>query len=320
MVIRALMESLVQISNSDTSSAEYMIPEAKYLMLSLFLLALLATPCQAQEGSSPGMQMPIEYAAFNGMIVKNIHVEFKECPWCTSTIETLARDLIALRVGEPFSEKQYQQSIDALMLSKRFEAVIPEIERTEGGIKVIFLLTALREVKDIRIQGEYPLFESDVLKSMNVYPGDALLPGMPTELEKLISDLYIKEGYRKPHISVTTANDPEVGWLILDVNIKPGPYYYLNSLEIRGNHALFDAEIRSRMNSWRTSFFIRESGRFVEAEFTQDIKDLLSLYWQRGYPECEIQESVSRNEATGEVKAVINITEGPYYELSFYRK
>ena len=311
------MESLVQISNSDMSSAEDMNPEAKYLMLSLFLLALLATPCQGQEGSSPGMQMPIEYAAFNGMIVKNIHVEFKECPWCTSTIENLARDLINLRVGEPFSERQYQQSIDALMLSKRFEAVIPGIERTEGGIRVIFLLTALREVKDIRIQGEYPLFESDVLKSMNVYPGDALLPDRPTALEKLISDLYIKEGYRKPHISVTTANDLEGGWLILDVNIKPGPYYYLKSLEIRGNHAIFDAEIRSRMNSWRTSFFIRESGRFIETEFAQDINDLLSLYWQRGYPECDIQESVSKNETTGEVKAVLTITEGPYYELSF---
>ena len=276
------MESLDQISSLNTSSAEYMRPEANYLTAFLFFMALLATPCQGQEGSSPGMQMPIEYAAFDGMIVKNIHVEFKECPWCTNTIENLARDLINLREGEPFSEKQFQQSIDALMLSKRFEAVIPEIEQAEEGIKVIFLLTPYREVKDIRIHGEYPLFNNDVLKSMNVYPGDALLPDTPKVMEKLIGDLYKKEGYRKPHISVTAEKDPEGGWVILDVSIKPGPYYYLDSLEIRGNHAIFDAEIKSRMNSWRTSFFIRESGRFRDAEFTQDIKDLLSTLLAAG--------------------------------------
>jgi outer membrane protein insertion porin family len=294
-----------------------MRPEANYLTVFLFLMALLATPCQGQESSSQGIQIPGKYAAFDGMIVKIIHVELKECPWCTNTIENLARDLINLRVGEPFSEKQYQQSIDALKLSKRFETVMPGIERAEDGIKVTFLLTPYREVKDIQIHGEYPLFKSDVLKSINVYPGDALLPDTPMVLEKFIGDLYKKEGYRKPHISVMTEKDPEGGWVILNVNIKPGPYYFLDSLEISGNDALFDAEIKSRMNSWRTSFFIRESGRFRDTEFTQDIKDLLILYWQRGYPECEIQESVSKNEATGEVKAGVTITEGPYCELSF---
>lgn len=294
-----------------------MRPETNILTAFLFFMVLLTMPCQGQESSTPGMQMPIEYAAFDGMFVKNIHIEIKECPWCTKTIENLARDLINLREGEPFFEKKFQQSLDALILSKRFEAVIPEIEQAEEGIKVIFLLTPYREIKDIRIHGEYPLFNNDVLKSVNVYPGDALLPDTPKVMEKLIGELYKKEGYRKPHISVTAEKDPEGGWVILDVGIKPGPYYYLDSLEISGNHAIFDAEIKSRMNSWRTSFFIRESGRFRDAEFTQDIKDLLALYWQRGYPECEIHESVSKNEATGEVKAGVTIAEGPLYELSF---
>jgi outer membrane protein insertion porin family len=311
------MVFLVQIFNLNMSSAEDMRPEANYLTLFLLIMVLLAMPCQGQESSSPGMQIPGEYAAFDGMTVKIIHVEFKECPWCTNTIENLARDLISLRVGEPFFEKQYRQSIEALMLSKRFEAVIPGIERTEDGIKVTFLLTPLREIKDIHIHGEYPLFKNDVLKSMNVYPGDALLPDSPALQEKLIGDLYKKEGYINPHVSVKAEQDMAGGSVILDVSIKPGPYYFLDSLKIRGNHAIFETEIKSRMNSWRTSFFIRESGRFIEKEFSQDIKDLSGLYWQRGYPECEIKESVSKNEATGEVKAAINITEGPYYELSF---
>ena len=305
------MESLDQISSSNTSSAEYMRPETNISHSISVLHGPLDYALPGPGKFDPGMQMPIEYAAFDGMIVKNIHVELKECPWCTNTIENLARDLINLREGEPFSEKQFQQSLDALILSKRFEAVIPEIEQAEEGIKVIFLLTPYREIKDIRIHGEYPLFNNDVLKSVNVYPGDALLPDTPKVMEKLIGELYKKEGYRKPHISVTAEKDPEGGWVILDVSIKPGPYYYLDSLEISGNHAIFDAEIKSRMNSWRTSFFIRESGRFRDTEFTQDIKDLLALYWQRGYPECEIHESVSKNEATGEVKAGVTIAEGP---------
>jgi outer membrane protein insertion porin family len=294
-----------------------MRPESSYITLVLFLMIILASPCQGQESPSPGMQIPLKYAAYDGMTVKIINVELKECPWCSGSIGNLARDLINLHVGEPFSEKQCQQSIEALMLSKRFETVIPEIEQEEKGIRVTFLLTVYMEIKDIRIHGEYPLFKSDVLKSMNVYPGDALLPDSPAQQERLIGELYKKEGYINPRISVIADKDTKGGSVILDVRIKPGPYYYLDSLEIKGNHAIFDAEIKSRMNSWRTSFFIRESGRFIEKEFTQDLKDLLTLYWQRGYPECEIQDSVRKNEKTGVVKAEITINEGPYYELSF---
>ncbi|HWR68428.1 MAG TPA: POTRA domain-containing protein, partial [Desulfomonilia bacterium] len=188
-------------------------------------------------------------------------------------------------------------------------------ERFEDGIGITLALKPSLIVKDIVIQGAYPLFESDVLKSMSIYVGDAFLPDTFSEQEKLIGELYRKEGYKAPRIRVTKG-EVVGGTVKIDVDIRAGDYYYLDSLTISGNRAITDTELKSRMNSWRQSYFIRESGRFLEYDLAQDIKDIRSLYWQRGYPECKIDYSLQRDEQKLTVSAVVNITEGPKYKVS----
>ena len=172
-----------------------------------------------------------------------------------------------------------------------------------------------RIVKDIRISGEYPLFRSDVLKAMSVYVGDSLLPDTLAQQEELIRSLYRKEGYANPKVTVKEG-DVLNGTVVIDVDIRPGDYYTLESVKISGNDAVTDAEILSRMSSWRQSFFIFASGRFLEADLAQDIKDIRDLYWQRGYPECEITYTVDRDEKDLAVSTAVTIVEGPLYDLS----
>ncbi|HVN72444.1 MAG TPA: outer membrane protein assembly factor BamA [Desulfomonilia bacterium] len=288
------------------------------LLITLVSVLLILTPapglCEANQNEKVE---PFAYAAYEGMNVKAIRIEFKECPWCSRESENLARDLIYLSVEEAFTEKLYRQSANALILSRRFEEVIPEFERVEDGIRVTFLLKPYWEIRDIVIHNEYPLFNSDIIKAMSAYPGDSLLEDMLSEQESLIKELYRKEGYINPEASVMADRNLADGTVVLNVDIKPGSYYSLDSLKIKGNNAILDAEIKSRMNSWRSSFFIRESGRFRETEFTQDIKNITSLYWQRGYPECEIRQTINKNEKTGHVDAELAVIEGPRYELSF---
>src|SRR5208337_4533239 len=246
----------------------------KIIFLYPVLMILISSTGFSQEVSGAGIQTTNEYSLYNKMVVRRLNIEFKDCQWCEASMNNLARDLIALREGVPFTEESYRQSIDTLMLSKRFEEVIPEIERFEDGIKLTFLLTPFWEVKDVKVHSEYPLFKSEILKAMSVYPGDALFPGTLSEQETRLRDLYKKEGYINPEITATADKNPHEGSVIINVYVNAGAYYVLDSLKIKGNHAITDAEIKSRMNIWRSSFFIRDSGRFREADLISDIKDL----------------------------------------------
>jgi len=284
------------------------------LLISLMLFIPAGLHGQSANGSAAPEDFP--YGVYEGMTIKDVHIQFKDCTWCGSTIENLAIDLINLHKEEPFTEKTYRQSLDALKLSKRFEEISPSIERFEEGIIITLLLKPYWEIVDIQTEGEYPLFTSEVLRSMSIYPGDAYLPKAIGEQEALVTSRYKKEGYIRPEAHITSREDPQNGTVVLTMHIKPGDYHVLDSLHIKGNNAIFTNEIKSRMNVWRNSFLYREARRFRETELQQDVKNLKSLYWQKGYTDCEILYSVNKNEQTGRVKVGLSISEGPLYEIS----
>lgn len=291
-------------------------PAGRLVLFMLWMLIALPFRLYAQDPLAVNGQQPFDYAAYLGVTIGTVTIEIRDCPWCGESMRSLARDLISLNEGEAFTEDRYRMSIEALQLSRRFERIIPSVERSGDHLAVTLALTPSRIVEDIIVQGEYPLFKSDVLKAMGVYVGDAFLPGTLAEQEELIAALYRKEGYADPSVSVTEG-EVQNGTLVIDVDIRPGKYYSLDSVKIEGNDAVTEAEILSRMSSWRQSFFIRDSGRFIEADLARDIKDLRALYWQRGYPECEIDYSLEKDEKNLTVSAALSITEGPRYKVTF---
>jgi len=288
--------------------------------LTALLIVLWLAPARlpAQELATGGPALTSSpYAQYVGATVKKINIEIQACPWCTVETATLARDLISLETGEPFSLERYALSLEELKMSKRFEEIVTAVERDEDGIAMSFYLTPAWVLRDIRIRGHAPLFKADVLKAMSLSPGDALLPAVFEDQARLIEELYRREGFIAPRVSLSADKDAGNGSAVLNVSVAPGRYYTLHRLTVSGNTAVTTAEIKSRMRSWRSSFFIRADGRYRSAEIEQDIKDLVGLYRQRGYAECRIELNVHPDPQQATVEAEIAIEEGPRYEVSF---
>lgn len=255
-----------------------------------------------------------ETARYEGLPVARKVVEIPECPWCTDQVTSLVHDVTNLDEGSIFTVERLRMSLDALRVSRRFETVGVRVEPTAGGVEVVFSVKPGVVVRDIKVDGEYPLFTSDVLKAMSLSVGDTVMPGDMEEQERLVAELYRREGYAEPKVTAGTASE-EGGSAIVTVSIEPGRYYSLETIRIRGNRAITDAEILSRMSAWRQSLFVRESGRFRQDDLTRDIENLKALYRQRGYAECTIKPEIVRNEKDLTVRAVLRITEGPRYRL-----
>ncbi|HEY9162615.1 MAG TPA: outer membrane protein assembly factor BamA [Desulfomonilia bacterium] len=293
----------------------------KFFFLRLIGLAMLAILFSAAgasgENTSVSTENAFKPASFEGSVMKRVEVIITGCPWCTPAIEQMARDLIALHQNERFTAGKYDESIESLTLSGSFEEILPSIKTLDEGIEVIFVLKPARVISDIKVSGEYPLFKSEVLKAMSIYPGDTLLPGALTAHEARLGDLYSLEGYIEPRVKIEEVRDSSAGTSLVNVQIQPGDYYVLDQFTIDGNRGMSASEIRMHMNIWRTSFLILESRRFKEPEFDRDVKNLTKLYWKRRYPECEIRSTVSKDPGKALVSVGLSIKEGPRYEVSF---
>ena len=66
----------------------------------------------------------------------------------------------------------------------------------------------LQLIKEILIQGEYPLFESKILNAMTVYPGDVFVQNVVDAQSEIVAKLFRREGYIAPGVAVGAWEDP----------------------------------------------------------------------------------------------------------------
>jgi outer membrane protein insertion porin family len=287
------------------------------LLLPAMFVILMSAAGASGEDAPALSEEAFNYASFEGSVMRRVEIIITDCPWCTPSVEQMARNLIALRQNEQFRADKYQESVESLSLSGNFEETMPSVKALDDGIEVTFVLKPARVISNIRVSGEYPLFKSEVLKAMSIYPGDTLLPGSLTEHEARLGYLYSLEGYIDPKVSIEEVRDNAAGTSLVNVQIQPGDYYVLDEFRLDGNRGISASEIRMHMNVWRTSFLLLESRRFKEQKFDRDVKNLTKLYYKRRYPECEIHPTISRDPVKALVSVGLTIKEGPRYEVSF---
>lgn len=249
--------------------------------------------------------------------ITRITVRIRDLPRYQAELIELARNLIVLREGDRFSPDLLQESIEALKVSKRFREIHVDSEREREGISLLFYLDAFRLIRDIKISGEFPLFERDILKAMTIYVGDVFIHEELHKQAALIAEVFKGEGFPNPKVEVTAMEDPEDGNFVVHVHIDKGPYLALARLDIRGNRAFSETTLKSRMKTWRASLLPGSSGRFIRRDLDRDIKNVTSYYRKSGYPDVIIDHKITGEPAAIEVSIFITINEGSRYEVEF---
>ncbi len=231
-------------------------------------------------------------------------------------LEAMARELIFLHQGEPFSLAKWQQSVKALTLSNQFKQVVTEKRKEGERIALLFTLKPYGRIKDIFIQGKHPLFEREILQGMTIYPGDTFAAHDLPEQKTLIEALYRRHGYISPMVAATahrahTSNDLD---RLIKISIEKGPYFILKSLDFSGNEGFSSSRLRPKMKVWRRSFWPGSGGRFHERTFKKDLQKLNKFYWKKGYYDCVIEPLIEKDPVKKEVSVHLKINEGSLYK------
>jgi outer membrane protein insertion porin family len=249
--------------------------------------------------------------------ITRIIVKVRDLPGNEAELAELARNLIVLGEGDRFSPDLVQESIEALRMSKRFREIHVDSEPESEGIALLFHLNAFQFIKDIKIYGQFPLFEREILKAMTVYVGEVYSDEEIHKQAALIAGVFKGEGFANPKVEATATEDPEDGNFIIIIDIDKGSYLALARLDIKGNRAFSDMKLKSRMKTWRASLLPGTSGRFIERDLDRDISTIISYYRKRGYPDVMIEREITRDAETDTVSVFIKVNEGLRYVVEF---
>ncbi len=250
-------------------------------------------------------------------IITDVKVHILNHPDPDGALRRLVVSLFQIKKGMPFSAEKLEQSIALLKRSNRFESIHVDSRDAEPQFDLIVTATPYPLLKKIEMRHTFPVFQREILKALSFGIGDTVrLERIPHQIEA-VTTLYRKQGLIAPIVDIIPKKDPEDGNITLVVDIDKGPFYRLGSLDIRGNHALPDANLKIRMKSWRRSLAAGIFGRFVESDVKEDVEKLTFLYRKKKYADVTVKNQIKRNRQTRTVDLILTITEGPQYRIFF---
>lgn len=278
----------------------------------IFIVTAILLTCLA--GPTP---LPAEVHE-DASVITDIDVKIIDTPPYETDWKGMATDLIYLKKGDLFSEELLRDSVTALSLCKQFADIHVDARQEAAGMRLIFQLLPYQLIKDIEIDGIYPLFERDILTAMTIYVGDAYIESELAKQAPIIADLYRKEGFHTPKVRLSAEKDDEDGYMVLSINIdKEDGYYVLDKLLIEGNESFSDSRLKRKMKTWRISLLPGLVGRFIPTDFDEDIKNLIVFYRKKKFADIDIESKVEKNEADKTVTVSLFIKEGRQYDWEF---
>ncbi|MBF0429802.1 MAG: BamA/TamA family outer membrane protein [Fibrobacteria bacterium] len=235
----------------------------------------------------------------------------------------LAIRVFGWRQGESVSQESLTSALISLNDTRRFKEIRVDSTQHTRKKTIDLFLTPHTYIKKIKIQGEYPLFESDIRNAMSIYRGASYDKESFKEQKDNIKRLYVNEGFYNAAINITSYLDTVDGYWVISVVIKKGPYFRLASFEISGGDAFSASRIKWNCQSWRLSLLPGMAGRFKENELRQDIQTILTLYRKKKlfhsalfFPEAEIKYQINYDTLNREAHALIKINEGFKYVIN----
>ena len=125
-----------------------------------------------------------------------------------------------------------------------------------------------------------------------------------------------QEGFPQATVDTALAPDPSgLDQLELTFLVDEGPRLALARVEIVGNDALTDSEVRGSMSTIEEGFFWFKPGELHRDEYRADLTDRIpALFGEHGYIDLEVLgDTIVVDPATGKGRIEIRVREGPQY-------
>lgn len=228
--------------------------------------------------------------------------------------------LAQIRVGEVVNGPDIQEAIQRLFSTGEFSDV--QIRVTPYTPAIFFIDVVERPVVGrYSFEGLKHASHSTISDSVGLIGGGALDPSKLIRAQAMILKLLGQEGFPRATVDTALAPDPS-GLDQLDVTfrVNEGPRLALARVDIEGNEALTDAQIRSSMSTVEEGFFWFKPGELHRDEYRADLTDRIPAYYgKHGYIDLEVVgDTIIVDTLTGKGRIQIRVREGEQYLVRMF--
>src|SRR6266550_1408499 len=231
----------------------------------------------------------LSLSAQTGLVIEKIEINHVGPP---AVSDDLVRAHLHVKVGDRYNPLATDDDIAALKATGYFLNVRVAVDRTDGGVKLIYVLQGLPALGDIRFQGNRKYNNASLLKKVKSRAGQ------PLDEYKLFTDAqeikkkYEKAGYRQTKVEPKESINAELGRATVTFEITEAPKVRIVDVQFVGAQAFSQRKLRKQIKTRRHWMFswLTGSGRFKEEQFQEDQEKLKDFYWNEGYIDFDVKE------------------------------
>ena len=170
-------------------------------------------------------------------------------------VRDLVRANIHLKVGDPYNPNATTDDIRTLKATGYFYNIQVAVERTDGGVKLIYVVQGQPVLSDVRFEGNRKYSNSKLLKKVKSKIGE------PLDDYKLFSDaqelkkLYEKAGYQQTRVEARQSINLQLGRATVTFEIKETPKVRIVDVQFVSAQAFSQRKLRKQLKTRRHWMF-----------------------------------------------------------------
>jgi outer membrane protein insertion porin family len=231
----------------------------------------------------------LSLSAQTGPVIEKIEINHVGPP---AVSDDLVRANLHVKAGDRYTPLATDDDIAALKATGYFLNVRVAVDRTDSGVKLIYVLQGQPVLGDIRFQGNKKYSSANLLKKVKSRVGQ------PLDEYKLFADAqeikkkYEKAGYRQTKVEPKESINAELGRATVTFEITESPKVRIVDVQFVGAQAFSQKKLRKRIKTRRYWMFswLTGSGKLKEEQFQEDQEKLRDFYWNEGYIDFDIKE------------------------------
>lgn len=220
---------------------------------------------------------------------------------------------IETKHGQPLSSRSIARDLRRIYGLGFFTKVDAEVVPEGAGVKVVFTVEEERRIVDVKIIGCKKIKSRTIEPTLKQKKGSSFVPELCEEDRKSIINMYQGKGYANTKIDVITEKI-EPGLVRIIYSIDEGKKARIKEVEIEGNAALTDRQIKKVMKTKPAKWFL--GGKYDETKFETDIDNVVNKYGDYGYLDAKVTHTdVLYTDGGKKLKVKLFVEEGDQYKV-----
>lgn len=226
---------------------------------------------------------------------------------------------ISSKIGEEYSEESVKEDIKNIYRLGFFDNVSVEIEKSDTGVNVFYIVNEKPVVIDLRISGNDDINDEDIQEVIKFDEGEIInLKKVDSTLDA-IKNLYAQRGLVGTEVEYEIEPEGD-GTVSVTFDIVEGKTAYIKRVTFSGNDNIKGKYLEKRIYSKPKGFlsFLTKKGLYNVDEIENDSERIRAAYLDNGYLDAKVDKPESKYIEDKEgYEVIFRIEEGNKYTIEY---